>query len=378
MAKRILVVLGTRPEAIKLAPLVRALHAAGDFEVRVASTGQHREMLRDALRIFELTADYALDAMRVAQTQSELLGTMLPQLSAVLREFAPDCVVIQGDTATTFCGALAGYLHQCCVVHVEAGLRTGDKFAPFPEEMYRCMVADIADVHCAPTPLARDHLLREGVAADRIFVTGNTAIDALRWVLANTSPPWPADLIARGVKPTTQRVVLITCHRRESFGAEMAAIMGAIRTLASRHPLVLFVFPVHLNPEVSDLAHAALSNIANVILTSPLDYAVFAHLLNACYLVMTDSGGIQEEAAELGRPVLVMRRTTERLEGVTAGTALLVGVEAAEIERHATRLLTDSTAYAQHAVPARVYGDGAAAAQIVQILRTALIAPGKN
>ena len=373
-SRRILVILGTRPEAIKLAPVVRALRAATDFEVRVVSTGQHREMLVDTLRVFDLTPDYCLEVMREAQSQFDLLGSMLPRLGAVLDDFGPGCVVVQGDTATTFIGALAGYLRRSRVAHVEAGLRTHDKFAPFPEEMYRRLIADIADIHFAPTAGARDHLLAEGIPAADIQITGNTAIDALRWVLANTPDRRATVLPNLHFDPSRQRLVLITCHRRESFGDEMLSIMKAIRTLALAQRETVFIFPVHLNPHVSDLAHATLDALPNVLLTRPLDYDVFAHLLNLCYFVMTDSGGIQEEAAELGKPVLVMRRVTERMEGVVAGTAILVGVDALQIEAHAVRLLSDPVIYAHHAIPARVYGDGAAANQIVDALR-ALLGP---
>jgi UDP-N-acetylglucosamine 2-epimerase (non-hydrolysing) len=251
-------------------------------------------------------------------------------------------------------------------------LRTGDKYAPYPEEVYRRLVADLADLHFAPTHNARAHLLHEGIESERIYVTGNTAVDALRLVLARdpreTSLAGNAPLLAM----LTRRFVLITCHRRESFGADMAAIMTAIGALARRHPQIDFLFPVHLNPNVGGTVHRLLDGYANVRLTAPLDYAAFAHLLEACYLVMTDSGGIQEEAAELGKPVLVLRRTTERAEGVTAGTAILVGVEAAIIEQTAHELLEDEATYRRYAIATHVYGDGRAAEAIVRILDSTL------
>lgn len=371
--KRILLVLGTRPEAIKLAPVYRALQACPSCEVRLAVTGQHREMLDDALTTFRIIPDYDLALMREAQTQSDLIALMLPRLSEVFSAFAPDCVIVQGDTTTTFGGALTGYLQRILVAHVEAGLRTGDKYAPYPEELWRRMVADIADLHFAPTAQARRNLLAEGIADSRIHMTGNTAIDAVRWALANTPPIIPASLQHLGADLLQRRFVLVTCHRRESFGRELESIMTAIANLAAEFQDLAFLFPVHLNPNVQRAAHQLLGGTANVHLCKPLDYGTFAHLLNACYFVMTDSGGIQEEAAELGKPVLVMRRTTERGEGIAAGTALLVGMNAPEIESHARKLLCDNAFYQSIAVARAVYGDGTAAPQIAKILEAELL-----
>lgn len=372
MTQPILIILGTRPEAIKLAPVYRALRQHAAFRVALLSTGQHREMLASALGAFDLTPDYDLDLMRDAQSQADLVGAMLPRVAAVMQQVMPTCVVVQGDTCSTFVGALAGYLQKVTVAHVEAGLRTGDKYAPYPEEGYRRLVADIADLHFAPTADARANLLREGVAAAHIHVTGNTAIDALRLVLARD--PLQTTLAGNPalLALMKRRFVLITCHRRESFGADIEGIMTAIASLARRHRAVDFAFPVHLNPNVGAVVHRLLGGLPNVWLFPPLDYAAFAHLLNACYLVLTDSGGIQEEAAELGKPVLVLRRTTERAEGVRAGTAILAGVEAAAIERIADELLGDDSIYRRYAVVSHVYGDGRAAAAIARILDTTL------
>lgn len=372
MKKRVLIVLGTRPEAIKLAPVYCALHAHPAFEVTLLSTGQHREMLTSALSAFDLVPDYELDLMRDAQSQTDLVSAMLPRVVAVLEEVAPLCVIVQGDTCSTFVGALSGYLSKTTVAHVEAGLRTGDKYAPYPEEVYRRLVADLADIHFAPTDNAKANLLREGIAADRIHVTGNTAIDAIRLVLARDPPRGLLEKDGLPVTMLERRFILITCHRRESFGADMEGIMAAIDALAQRHPEVYFLFPVHMNPNVSEMVHRVLGARPNILLSPPLDYASFAHLLNACHFVMTDSGGIQEEAAELGKPVLVLRRVTERAEGVNAGAAMLVGVHAATIEQAAHRLLTHETAYRHHAMVAHVYGDGHAASKIVKLLNTEL------
>ncbi len=368
MKKRILIVLGTRPEAIKLAPVFFALRAHPAYEVKLLSSGQHREMLTSALSAFNLTPDFDLDLMRDAQPQAELVSAMLPRVASVLQELAPSCVIVQGDTCSTFVGALAGYLTKIPVAHVEAGLRTGDKYAPYPEEVYRRLVADLADIHFAPTSTARAHLLGEGIAANRIHITGNTAIDALHLVLARDPQQTLLAKNTRLMKMFERRFVLITCHRRESFGPDMEAIMAAICALAERHPTVNFLFPVHLNPNVGAIVHRVLGAQPNVLLTPPLDYASFAHVLKACHFVMTDSGGIQEEAAELGKPVLVLRRTTEREEGVNAGTAILVGVDTATIEPAADLLLTDDAAYRRSAVATHVYGDGHAARAIVNIL----------
>jgi UDP-N-acetylglucosamine 2-epimerase (non-hydrolysing) len=368
MADRILLVLGTRPEAIKLAPVYRALQADERFEVLLAVTGQHRELLTDTLTALALTPDYNLALMRAGQSQFDLVGAMLPALGAVMASANPAWVVVQGDTATAFVGALAGYLRQTRVAHIEAGLRTGDKYGPFPEEVYRRLVADIADLHFAPTARAAQNLRTEGIPSSQIHVTGNTAIDSLHWVLANLPDALPEDLASRVPDLPTQRLVLVTCHRRESFGQDMAEILRAVAELAARFPAVLFIFPVHPNPEVLQPAHALLGGLANVLLTAPLQYPGFAHLLSRSYLVMTDSGGIQEEAVELGKPTVVMRKVTERQEGIEAGTALLAGVDAATIVACVSELLGDRAAYERLAVRRNVYGDGTAASSIVEIL----------
>ncbi len=368
MTRTALIVVGTRPEAIKLAPVYQAMRQRGGFRVELLSTGQHREMLASALDVFGLAPDHSLDLMREGQQQADLVGAMLPAIAAVLAKSRPDCVIVQGDTCSTFVGALAGFMQRTLVVHVEAGLRTGDKFSPYPEEMYRRLTADLADLHCAPTECARENLLREGVTAERIFVTGNTAVDALRMALQRsmeeTSLAGNPDLLKLLVAP----FVLITCHRRESFGEDMESMMRALSRLAARHRSLSFIFPVHLNPNVREVVQRHLADHDNIHLLPPLDYAAFVHLLDRSLFVMTDSGGIQEECADLGKPVLVLRRVTERGEGVAAGPAILVGVDEQRIEEAADRLVADQDFYRSHAVPAHVYGDGRAAARIAALI----------
>jgi UDP-N-acetylglucosamine 2-epimerase (non-hydrolysing) len=368
LTKSALIVVGTRPEAIKLAPVHQALREHGGFRVQLLSTGQHREMLASALEVFALVPEHQLDLMREGQEQADLVGVMLPAISGVLTQQRPDCVIVQGDTCSTFVGALAGFMHKTMVVHVEAGLRTGDKFSPYPEEMYRRLTADLTDLHCAPTELARENLLREGVPTERVFVTGNTAVDALRLALQRPIEHTSLSSNPGLLKLLAAPFVLITCHRRESFGEDMEGIMRALASLAARHPSLVFLFPVHLNPNVGEVVRRHLAGRDNIHLLPPLDYAAFVHCLGKSLFVMTDSGGIQEECADLGKPVLVLRRVTEREEGVKAGPAILVGVEAQRIEDAAERLITDPAFYSARAVPSTVYGDGHAAARIAELI----------
>lgn len=375
MTRSALIVVGTRPEAIKLAPVHRALREHGGFDVELLSTGQHREMLASALEVFSLVPDHSLDLMREGQEQADLVGAMLPAIVTVLARRQPDCVIVQGDTCSTFVGALAGFMQKSMVVHVEAGLRTGDKFSPYPEEMYRRLTADLADLHCAPTALARENLLREGVPSERIFVTGNTAVDALRLALQRPLEKTSIATDANLVKLVSAPFVLVTCHRRESFGEDMEGIMQALAGIAVRHPSLSFIFPVHLNPNVGAVVRRYLEGRHNIHLMPPLDYAAFVHLLDRSLFVMTDSGGIQEECADLGKPVLVLRRVTEREEGVKAGPAILAGVEAQRIEEVAERLITDRAFYSAHAVASTVYGDGYAATRIADLIARHLDSP---
>ncbi len=357
-AVRALVVVGTRPEAIKLAPVVRALEARG-AEVRLCLTSQHGDLLRPVLDLFALAPSYDLQVMREAQSLTHVTAAVLQGMERVLADFAPDWVVVQGDTTTAMAAALAGFYARARVAHVEAGLRTHDKWSPMPEEMNRRLVAALADVHFAPTPRARDHLLAEGVAPERVVVTGNTVVDALLWVAEQPAPP-PAVRVAPG-----RRLLLVTAHRRENWGAPLAEICGALRAIAERHAGTLdVVFPVHPNPQVRGVVAPALGDLPNVHLLPPVDYRVLVDLMRHAALVLTDSGGLQEEAPTFGVPVLVMRESTERPEAVEAGCARLVGARRERIEAEVERLLGGRSSTAGAAPAVNPFGDGHAAARV--------------
>jgi len=365
--KRILFVFGTRPEAIKLCPLVRRLRSQpGEFQVSVCVTAQHRGMLDQVLEVFGVTPDFDLDLMQPGQTLSALTARILAALDPVLESHRPDTVVVQGDTTTTMAGALAAFYRHIDVAHVEAGLRTGDPLSPFPEEMNRVLTTRMAALHFAPTQRAAAALLAEGVDPRKVFVTGNTGIDAVLQVrdsLDNGSvhaPPWPWLDPAR-------RLVLVTSHRRESFGPGFEASMRALVQLAAR-PGVQIAYPVHRNPNVLGPAHKLLAGLANVVLLDPLPYVPFVDLMRRAYLILTDSGGIQEEAPSLGKPVLVLREKTERPEAVEAGTVKLVGTDERRIVEEATRLLDDDAEYARMTAVHNPYGDGHACERIAQAL----------
>lgn len=370
MPKRILTCIGTRPEMVKLAPVIKALEEKPDeFESLVCFTGQHRELLAQAATVFEIQPDINLDLMQVDQGLAAFVGRALPALQNVLRDVKPDVVLVQGDTSTVFCAALAAYYEQIMVGHVEAGLRTDNKYAPYPEEMNRRLATRLADLHFSPTETARQALLREGVADNSIHVTGNTVIDALQWMQArlehyqpNLSENFLAELGDR-------RVVLITGHRRENFGEGFKQICGGIAAAAQKYPDVLFAYPVHLNPNVQEPVMDLLGGISNIRLLKPLDYTEFVWLMDRSYIILTDSGGVQEEAPGLGKPVLVMREVTERPEGIEAGVARLVGADMERIFQGLDELLTDPEAYAAMANVKNPYGDGHAAKRIVEILR---------
>lgn len=358
----VLAVLGTRPEVIKLAPVVHALRAAG-ARVTLCSTGQHREMLDSALRSFELAADIDLAVMRPGQHPADTVAHMIARLRAVFDEHRPDAVVVQGDTSTVMAASIAAYLCRTRVAHVEAGLRTGDKWSPFPEEINRRVAGVIADDHFAPTPAARDALLAEGVDPSRVHLTGNTVIDALRWMVPRVRRlPAPAGLDLTG------RVVLVTAHRRESFGEPFRELCLALRTIVERFSDVRLVYPVHLNPSVRGPAMTLLSGIPRLQLVEPLDYAAFVHVMTHAHLIITDSGGVQEEAPALGKPTLVTRDKTERPEAVAAGVVRLVGTDQARIVAEASRLLADDAAYRRMARVVDVYGDGLASRRIAEVL----------
>ena len=365
---RILVVVGTRPEAIKLAPVVHALQEAPWAKTRVLATAQHRQMLDQIHAFFGIHPDRDLDAMRPGQGLADLTARLLAGIDPVLAEEQPELVLAQGDTTTVMVTALACFYRKVAFGHVEAGLRTGDVHNPFPEELNRVLVGRMASLHFAPTEGSRQNLLREGVPAKSVHVTGNTVIDALLWAAdrVDTAPFQP--------KPG-KRLVLVTAHRRENFGAPFEAVCTALRELADRGDLQL-LYPVHPNPNVRDVAHRLLGGHPAIQLVAPLDYPAMVAAMRACTLILTDSGGVQEEAPSLGKPVLVLRTTTERPEGVAAGAAMLVGTDRARIVAEASRLLDDPQAYAAMAAVKNPYGDGRAAHRIVAAIGAALASRG--
>ncbi|QCW52502.1 UDP-N-acetylglucosamine 2-epimerase (non-hydrolyzing) [Nocardioides dongxiaopingii] len=361
--RTVMVVYGTRPEAIKLAPVVRALRESPALRVVVCVTGQHREMLDQVNTLFGIVPDHDLEVLRTGQQLHELTGRVLTGLTEVVRAVRPDAVVVQGDTTTAFVGALAAFYEQVPVVHVEAGLRTGERYDPFPEELNRKLVGQLASLHLAPTPVSRDNLLAEGVPAGDVVVTGNTVIDALVDVVGRRLPlEDPALGVLEGAGGA--RSVLVTSHRRESWGAPMGRTAAAVARLATRFHDVQFLLPAHKNPVVREVLLPPLAGFANVTVTEPLSYADFARAMDACTLVLTDSGGVQEEAPSLGKPVLVLRDTTERPEAVVAGTVRLVGTDEDAIVAAASRLLLDPVAHAEMAQAVNPYGDGLAAARV--------------
>ena len=354
---KVLFVFGTRPEAIKLAPVVRCLKDDARFQARVAVTAQHREMLDQVLRAFSIQPDHDLDVMRPGQTLAESASRILAALEPVLDLERPDCVIVQGDTSTTFCGALAAFYQTIPIAHVEAGLRTGDMRQPFPEEMNRVLTSRLATLHFAATESAAANLRREGVDAAAIFVTGNTGIDAVLQVRASL----PA------VEAQEKKIILVTAHRRESFGPGFLNICRALRRLAQRDDIEI-VYPVHPNPNVRAVVHAELRAVANIRLIEPLQYVAFVDQMRRAHILLTDSGGVQEEGPSLGKPVLVMREKTERPEAVEAGTALLVGTDEEKIVSETARLLDDPEEYGRRARIHNPYGDGHASARIRDVL----------
>jgi len=362
------VVVGTRPEVIKLAPLVLALRQSSELAPVVISTGQHRTMLDQALEVFGIAPDIDLGLMAPGQTLEELTARALVKMKAALAEVTPSWVVVQGDTTTALAAAMASFYARVPVAHVEAGLRSGDLSSPFPEEMNRRVIDQMCDLLLAPTAGAAEHLLGEGFAAARIHVTGNTVVDALLAVRERIRPRPVAIPGLSEAKAAGKRIVLVTAHRRESFGAPLLDMLKAIRQIARDNPDVLVVYPVHLNPNVDGPARAILGKEDRVALLPPLDYLEFVALLERAHLVLSDSGGVQEEAPTFGVPILVMRDNTERPEGIAAGVARLVGTSGASIVREANRLLGDPAAHRQMASAVNPYGDGQAARRIVRLL----------
>ncbi len=372
----VLLVFGTRPEAIKMAPVHRALAQDPRFRVRVCVTAQHREMLDQVLELFGIEPEYDLDLMRPGQDLSAITGSVLEGLKGVLEEAAPDYVLVHGDTTTTMAASLAAYYARVPVGHVEAGLRTGDIYSPWPEEMNRRLTGSIATLHFAPTEAARANLLREGVDDARIAVTGNTVIDALLTMVERARAGGEGEFSERfeGID-LDRRLVLVTGHRRENFGGGFERICEALAEL-SRTPDVEIVYPVHLNPNVQEPVHRILGSLPNVHLIAPQEYLPFLFLMDRAHLIITDSGGIQEEAPSLGKPVLVMRDTTERPEAVEAGTVRLVGTDAKVIVDAARTLLEDEDEYRSMSFAHNPYGDGAASQRIADALAAAIEGAG--
>jgi UDP-N-acetylglucosamine 2-epimerase (non-hydrolysing) len=374
---KILVVFGTRPEAIKMALLIKELKQAFPHNsILVCVTAQHRDMLDQVLTVFDITPDFDLSVMTPNQDLTQLTTVILEKMKPVLETVHPAMVLVHGDTTTTFAVSLACYYQKIPVAHVEAGLRTGDIYSPWPEEINRKLTTGLASVHFAPTVEAEKNLLKEGVSKDKIIVTGNTVIDALYYTRdkIDSSPALKKKLTQQiqetGYPVSDRKFVLITGHRRENFGEGILQICEAIVSLSKQFPDVDWVYPVHLNPNIEDPVYIALSDLSNVFLIKPLDYMPFVLLMNQAYFILTDSGGIQEEGPSLGKPVLVMRDVTERPEAVAAGTVKLVGSDSTKIIENVTRLLTDSDCYNQMAVAHNPYGDGKAVERIVSFFKT--------
>lgn len=359
-------VFGTRPEAIKMAPLVKELEKRKEIDSKVLVTAQHREMLDSVLALFEITPDFDLNIMKHGQTISDITSRVIYGAGEIFEREKPDIVLVHGDTTTTFAAALAAFYQKIPVGHVEAGLRTGNIYSPYPEEMNRKLTGSLSTYHFSPTVMNRDNLLRENVNENNILITGNTVIDALLSVTAKEYSF--EDETINQIDSSKQRLVLLTCHRRENWGEPMEHIFSAIAELAKKHEDIVVVFPMHKNPLVRELAHRYMGDNDRIRLIEPLDYEPFANLMKKAYFILTDSGGIQEEAPGLGKPVLVLRTETERPEAVEAGTVKLAGVEREEVLHLADRLLSDSDFYNEMACATNPYGDGKASKRIADFL----------
>ncbi|EGU0146211.1 UDP-N-acetylglucosamine 2-epimerase (non-hydrolyzing) [Vibrio parahaemolyticus] len=371
LKKKILTVFGTRPEAIKMAPLVHALSADERFEAKCCVTAQHREMLDQVLELFEIKPDYDLDLMRAGQSLNDVTARILLELKPVLQEFKPDVVLVHGDTATTFAASLAAYYEQIAVGHVEAGLRTGNIYSPWPEEANRKLTGALTQYHFAPTDTSQNNLLRENFDKENISVTGNTVIDALLMIKEKIDHDEALQHSLSEQFPflhEDKKLVLVTGHRRESFGGGFERICEALACTAQKHPEAQIVYPMHLNPNVREPVNRILAGISNVHLIEPQQYLPFIYLMNRSHIILTDSGGIQEEAPSLGKPVLVMRDTTERPEAVEAGTVKLVGTNVDRIVTGLTTLLQDEQAYKEMSFAHNPYGDGKACQRILDVL----------
>lgn len=369
--KNILIVFGTRPEAIKMAPLVELLKADDKFDCRVCVTAQHRQMLDQVLSLFNIEPEYDLDLMRNDQSLNDITSHIILELRPILKSFNPDIVLVHGDTATTFSASLSAYYEQIAIGHVEAGLRTGNIYSPWPEEGNRKLTTALSKYHFAPTNIAKENLLKENVAAENICITGNTVIDALFITLKKINSN---DVIKHKLNDFfsfldfKKKIILVTGHRRENFGDGFDNICRALRNIATKNKEIQIVYPMHMNPNVRGPVSNMLSDINNIKLIEPLDYLPFVYLMSRSNIILTDSGGIQEEAPALGKPVLLMRDTTERPEAVLAGTVRLVGVNHDDIYTNVERLLSDSTLYKEMSESHNPYGDGSACRKIVDFL----------
>jgi UDP-N-acetylglucosamine 2-epimerase (non-hydrolysing) len=371
LSKKILTVFGTRPEAIKMAPLVHALAVDNRFDSKVCVTAQHREMLDQVLDLFEIEPDFDLNIMKAGQTLNDVTTSILVGLKPVLESFKPDVVLVHGDTATTFAAALAAYYQQIKVGHVEAGLRTGNIYSPWPEEANRKLTSAITNYHFAPTAGSKENLLKEGVAESDITVTGNTVIDALFWVRKKLQEDQSLTVSLAAdfdFLDPDKKLILVTGHRRESFGGGFERICEALRQIATMHPQAQILYPVHLNPNVQEPVNRLLNDLDNIFLIEPQQYLPFCYLMDRSTIILTDSGGIQEEAPSLGKPVLVMRDTTERPEAIDAGTVRLVGTDIKLIVRQVEILLSDSEEYKLMSLAHNPYGDGLACCRILDFL----------
>ena len=368
---KVLVIFGTRPEAIKMAPLVHAFRESCNFDVRVCVTAQHREMLDQVLSLFEVVPDYDLDIMKNSQTLNEISSAIIVKMKSVFQEFAPDVVLVHGDTATSFAASLAAYYERIPVGHVEAGLRTGNIYSPWPEEANRRLTSVLAEYHFAPTVAAKNNLIQENIPQSKIFVTGNTVTDALLWVKnrIETNADINAQLLSKfPMLNSKMRMILVTGHRRENFGHGFERICESLLKIVDMNPDCQIIYPVHLNPRVSEPVKRLLSNSKNIYLIEPLDYLSFVFLMMKSTLILTDSGGIQEEAPTLGKPVLVMRDTTERPEALEAGTVRLVGTDVECIINHVSILLNNVEQYQAMSFAHNPYGHGRSSHEIISVL----------
>ena len=365
---KVLVIFGTRPEAVKMAPIVKALKKNEEnFISKICVTAQHRDMLDQVLRIFDIEPDYDLNIFESGQTLTQITCRALTGLEGVIEDFKPDLILVQGDTTTVFSGALAAFYHQVKIGHVEAGLRSGNIYSPYPEEANRMMTGVVTNFHFAPTETSKNNLLREGYDENKIFITGNTSIDALSWVIDKNFKF--EDKIINNIDFENKKVILLTAHRRENIGEPMENIFNVLKEIVEKNKGVEVIYPMHLNPKVREIANKIFEGMDSVHLIEPLDYLPFTNLMNKCYLVVTDSGGVQEEAPSLGKPVLVVRRETERPEGIEAGTAKLVGTDKLTIYEELDLLINNEEEYKKMANAVNPYGDGKAAEHIIEAIK---------